>query len=375
MSIAIIGGGIGGLSLANCFEQYKIPYILYEKATKFGEIGAGIGISESAFSILERIGLGSEIIQKGKFVTDAIIVNKKAQVVRKLPIKNGGFCIHRADLISILSKNISTEFVKFGFELDTFNTIDKKVILYFSNGQTLTHDYVFACDGINSAFRQRLFPTIKKRYSGQTIWRGIATCSLPAIYQTSYLEFWGENLRFATIPLNDEQYYWYACKPAIEGQQDDKETLKNELKLLFKNYCQEVNQAIDSTTLIIRNDMWDLKPHQESWHKSNIIFLGDAIHATTPNLAQGGCQAIEDAYTLATLVYNKGFSNEVFEEYRNLRIEKVNYIVNQSWNYGKISHQKNKFLEIVVQSIFRLLPKKIFEEQYRKLIDLTYLKK
>ena len=60
MKIGIIGGGIGGLALANCFQQFNIPYTLFERASKFGEVGAGIGISESAYTILKKIGLGDD---------------------------------------------------------------------------------------------------------------------------------------------------------------------------------------------------------------------------------------------------------------------------------------------------------------------------
>lgn len=373
MKIGIIGGGIGGLALANCFQHFNIPYTLFERASKFGEVGAGIGISESAYTILKKIGLGDDIKAKGYFVEDAIIVNKDCETIRKLPIKNGGFCIHRAELINILSYKIDHLNVKFDAELESFITKKDSVELTFKNGTSEEIDYVFACDGINSIFRKQLFPQVEKRYSGQTIWRGIATFTLPVNYHTAYLEFWGENLRFATIPLNKTQYYWYACKISKENLQDNKETLKTDLKNLFEKFCKEVADVIDNTELIIRNDMWDLKPHKEKWNKNSVIFLGDAIHATTPNLAQGGCQAIEDAFTLATLINRKGFAPETFEKYYKLRNEKVNYIVVQSWNYGKISHQSNKLKEFVVKSAFKYLPNRIFEKQYQKLIDLNYL--
>ncbi len=373
MKIGIIGGGIGGLALANCLQHFSIPYTLFEKSSQFGEVGAGIGISESAYSILKKIGLGDDIKAKGYFVEDAIIVNKDCETIRKLPVKNGGFCIHRAELINILSNKIGSLNVKFDAELESFITKKDSVELTFKNGTSEEFDYVFACDGINSIFRKQLFPQVKKRYSGQTIWRGIATCTLPVNYHTAYLEFWGENLRFATIPLNKTQYYWYACKISKENLQDNKETLKTDLKNLFEKFCKEVAEVIDNTELIIRNDMWDLKPHKEKWNKNSVIFLGDAIHATTPNLAQGGCQAIEDAFTLATLINRKGFAPEIFEKYYKLRNEKVNYIVEQSWNYGKISHQSNKLKEFVVKNAFKYLPNRIFEKQYQKLIDLNYL--
>ena len=78
-------------------------------------------------------------------------------------------------------------------------------------------------------------------------------------------------------------------------------------------------------------------------------------------------------YTLATLINRKGFAPETFEKYYKLRNEKVNYIVEQSWNYGNISHQSNKLKEFVVKNAFKYLPNRILEKQYQKLIDLQYL--
>lgn len=374
MKIAIIGGGIGGLALANCFQKFNIPYTLYEKADSFGEVGAGIGISESTFSILENLGMGERIKQKGNFVKDVFIANKKAGLIRKLPVTNGGFCIHRADLIDILSENMIKDRVKFGVEVTGFESSVDLINLHFKNGQSQTYNYVFACDGINSVFRQQLFPEIKKRYSGQTVWRGISTCQVSDFYRKGYVEFWGENLRFATIPLNNNNlYYWYACKVAEEGEQDDKIHIKEDLKTLFRDYNEDIKTVINNTSQILRNDMWDIKPHNKSWHKDHVIFLGDAIHATTPNLAQGACQAIEDAYTIAMLISKMGFSDTTFDEYRNLRIQKVNYIVKQSRKYGKMSHQRNKLLEIIIQNLIRFLPDRVFQNQYDKLIDIDYL--
>ncbi len=373
MKIAIIGGGIGGLALANCFNRKNIPYTMNERAHQFGEVGAGIGLSESTLTLLSKIGLDKSILDKGRFVRDAVIVDKKGNTIRNVPIENGGFCIHRADLIAALSGNIDTDDVEFSAEVSSFKTGENSVTLQFSNGLRESFDYVFACDGINSVFRQQLFPRIQKRYSGQTIWRGIASVELPKDFETTYYEFWGENLRFATVPINRNQYYWYACQPAPEGGRDNEETLKSDLKHLFRSFRNEVGLVIDQTETIIRNDMYDLKPHKEAWHKDRVILLGDAIHATTPNLAQGGCQAIEDAYTLAEFIHKRGFSEEVFEDYHKLRFKKVDYIVKQSWNYGKISHQKNRFFELLMSTAFKLIPKSVFVNQYKKLIDLSYL--
>jgi 2-polyprenyl-6-methoxyphenol hydroxylase-like FAD-dependent oxidoreductase len=372
--ISIIGGGIGGLALAASLQHFKISYQLYETASSLGEVGAGIGISESTVEILNMLGLGELLSDKGRYVRDAIIVDNKCSVIRKLPIENGGFCIHRMDLIDILRKNISDENLHLNYKLSSYKKAKNCIELFFENGETIKTEFVIVADGINSKIRQHLYPKIQKRYSGQTIWRGIANIDLPINYQNTYLEFWGRNLRFATIPLNDRQYYWYAVQEADEGGKDNMETLKTDLQKLFTNHVSEINQIIEHTENIIRNDMFDLKPHNFNWFSDKVIFIGDAIHATTPNLAQGGCQAIEDAFYLAMLINKYGLIEQTFFKYQHNRIEKVNYIVNQSWSFGKIAHSKSEIFNWVIQKVFRFLPKSYFIKQYKKLIDISYIK-
>lgn len=375
-TIAIIGGGIGGLALANSFQKQGIDYQLFESSTKFGEVGAGIGISESTIQILDKLGIGEEVRRNGKYIKEAVIVTKNKQLIRKLPIENGGFSIHRAQLIEILAKNIDLTKVNFNHKLTQISTDGKQTQVVFQTLEKKQFDCVVACDGINSLIRNTFFPNIQKRYSGQTIWRGIASCRLPKEFQEVYLEFWGDNLRFATIPMNDSQYYWYAVRYAPAGEQDTTATQKEDLIRLFGNYFKEVKEVIQSSPYILRNDMWDLEPAKRPWHYQNIVFIGDSIHATTPNLAQGGCQAIEDAYTLSLCIKKYGLNEKAFKAYNQLRIDKVNYIVNQSWRFGQSAHQSNFLSEQVIKFIFKnLIPDYYFVKQYQKLIDLDYLAK
>lgn len=372
--ITIIGGGIGGLTLASSLQHFDIPYQLFETAPSLGEVGAGIGISESTLEILNFLNLSDELKIKGRYVENAIIVDKKKKTIRQLPITNGGFCVHRMDLINILKKNITTENIHLNHRLLSFKQKDNKIILHFDNNKNYETEYLIVADGINSIVRQTIYPTIIKRYSGQTIWRGIAEIELVDKFTNSYLEFWGNNLRFATIPLTDTKYYWYAVQVAPEGQSDDPKTIKTYLTTLFAKFSPEIKNVIEQTPKIIRNDMYDLKPHDEKWYRNNIIFIGDAIHATTPNLAQGGCQAIEDAFYLSLLINNYGLSEKTFSKFQENRQKKVNYIVNQSWQFGKMAHTDNRFFDFFIKQLFKILPNTYFTNQYKKLIDIEYIK-
>ncbi|MDA9289516.1 FAD-dependent monooxygenase [Polaribacter sp.] len=137
MEISIIGGGIGGLALANALKSMGIKFHLYERATKFTEVGAGIGLSESTLQILDKIGLYNLAKSNGKFVERAILANKNLKTLRVIPTESEGMCIDRTKLIEILSANISEDEYTLNEELESFQRKEGKMMMNFSSGKKL----------------------------------------------------------------------------------------------------------------------------------------------------------------------------------------------------------------------------------------------
>lgn len=118
--------------------------------------------------------------------------------------------------------------------------------------------------------------------------------------------------------------------------------------------------------------MADLGNQKRKWYQDKVVFIGDAIHATTPNLAQGGCQAIEDAYCLSVLMKKAGHHfSDTFPMFQKMREKKVSYIVNTSWRFGKIAH--SPILSGMAKSFFKYLPTRSVMTLEEKLNDLSYI--
>ena len=130
-----------------------------------------------------------------------------------------------------------------------------------------------------------------------------------------------------------------------------------------------LNSTVENN--ILENELADIKPNHKKWYKNNTVFMGDSIHATTPNLAQGACQAIEDAYALGLCLKNN--SETAFSDYQNLRLKKVEYIVKQSWLIGKMSLTNNSLRKKLLHLMLKYLPKKQYEKRFKRLIDIEYL--
>jgi 2-polyprenyl-6-methoxyphenol hydroxylase-like FAD-dependent oxidoreductase len=172
--------------------------------------------------------------------------------------------------------------------------------------------------------------------------------------------------------MDSTSIFWLAVKNATIGGRDDPETIRQELIQKFRDFHPFVKELLLNSSNFIRNDLADLGTGKRKWYQDKIVFIGDAIHATTPNLAQGGCQAIEDAYCLSVLM--KKSANDfpgIFPTFQKLREKKVSYIVNTSWRFGKIA--QNPISSRLAKYIFKYTPESAIIKLEKKLNDLSYI--
>jgi 2-polyprenyl-6-methoxyphenol hydroxylase-like FAD-dependent oxidoreductase len=125
--------------------------------------------------------------------------------------------------------------------------------------------------------------------------------------------------------------------------------------------------AKTSKANIIFNDIIDIKP-MNHWSTENLCLIGDAAHATTPNMGQGGCQAVEDAYILSKLLEIEKDWNKVFHQFEKIRKNKVYHIVNTSWTIGKIAQWEN--FTGVKEFYFQNDPESVNQKQMEKIMKL-----
>lgn len=369
----IAGGGIGGLAMANCLQLQGLGFDLYEQASQLTEVGAGIGMSKSALDILEKIGVSEMVKQSGSFIKYACLKDENLDLVRELPVELDSICIHRARLIEVLGQNIPSEKVHLNKRIKSIEETKELAIVLFEDGTTIQAQCVIVADGINSVIRKKYFPQIKIRYANQIIWRGITKIKLPEYYNNRFVEIWSKSKRFLFVPMNSEHVFWLAVQQGKPGGKDDPATVKNDLLHEFSNYNPVVKDLIHNSDNFIRNDLADLGSNPRTWYKGKIVFIGDAIHATTPNLAQGACQAVEDAYTLSKCL-KAHFPNlsKAFSTYQRLREDKAMFVVNTSWRLGQMAHTNNPLLQYCFKKFWQLAPAGLFKRQEKKINDLSY---
>ncbi len=363
----IIGGGIAGLSAAIALQKVGIECKVYEKAPEIRAVGAGIVMASNALQVFGNLGLAENIINAGAALAEFTISNEKFQPIQNMSqnwIREkygfGNIAIHRADLQKVLIEALGKEHLLLGKDFDYFEQAEKKVTAFFKDGSMVAGKFLLGADGIHSAVRHQLFPNIPYRYTNQTCWRGITNIPVPDFLQNKAIEAWGNQRRFGIVPVNKEKIYWFAVLTEKPGGKDEPSRLKEHLKEIFSSFHPYVKELIGETPLdqIIRNDLYDFKPIKK-WHNGRVSLIGDAAHATTPNMGQGGCQAVEDAWALFNIFSQTKIPEIAFERFRKKRFAKTSKITNQSFFLGEMAHWKygrsirNAFLKLMPEQMGR----------------------
>lgn len=372
MKISIVGGGIAGLSTALALNKLGFSCQVFERAEQLNEVGAGIWMQPNAIKVLDWLGLGALVRENGRLLDQVNITNsqlipfkKTTQEVVQDEHGNKIVAIHRATLQRILFEALPTDSVKLGCEFNSLEQSESQVKVFVGDREIMT-DLLIGADGINSKVRDSIFSDTSKRFSGQTCWRGISDIRLPDEFQNAGIESWGKKIRFGFSPITENQVYWFAVMNASQNGTDDSKTIKSELKNNYKGFHPLVLNIINQTQAdkIIRSDISDLK-RLDKWHKDKVVLVGDAAHATTPNMGQGAGQGIEDAYYLANFLAKHIKIVKTLYSFESARREKVDYVVNNSWRFGKMAH--SGFGQLVMKAIMKLTPDNVMKQQMNKL--------
>lgn len=382
MKAIIVGGGIGGLTAAIALKQQGIDFEIYEAAPELKPVGAGIVMASNAMQVFQRLGIEKKIAQAGLEVQQAFGVDEKFKVISGLDVKGkvaprygiGSYAIHRGRLQQALLSEIESSKVYLNKRLDRVEQTQSKVKVVFMDGSLAEADIVIGADGIKSAVRKSIFGDLPLRYSGQTCWRGMAKFALPDDKKGNSYEMWGpkKGLRFGFVPTAPDEVYFFTTFFTSEGGRD---AGPNQEKLiqLYAPFGALPKQIIEATPEenIIRSDIHDLAPIQQ-WWKSRVVLLGDAAHATTPNLGQGGCQAVEDAFVMAKCLKENSNHELAFAQFQSTRFVKANYVVNTSWQFGKMTNLGNPISRWLRNSAMRMMPESMAIKTLDKILKLNY---
>jgi 2-polyprenyl-6-methoxyphenol hydroxylase-like FAD-dependent oxidoreductase len=349
-SAVVVGGGIGGLTAAVALRQVGWRVTVLEQAAMFGEIGAGIILLSNGLRCLDAIGLGEAVRGSG---LPMLALGMRTAAGRWLSRFDGdgtamearmgttSVVIHRAELHRILREALPAEALVAG--VTTTGIIGgadggpAEVRFRHRDHDAVLHaDLVVGADGVHSWVRAQRWPDAPAPvYSGSTTWRAVTTPSSAAVTEMSLS--WGQGTEFGVMPIVDGRTYWYAAANADEGQRNTDEL--RELRGQFGSWHEPIPAVLAYTApeAVLRHDIYWL-PRLDSYHRGSVVLLGDAAHAMTPNLGQGGGQALEDAIVLAAAVSNTSNVATALARYdheRRARTQAMSRAATQQLRFGQ----------------------------------------
>jgi 2-polyprenyl-6-methoxyphenol hydroxylase-like FAD-dependent oxidoreductase len=378
---AILGGGIAGLSTAIALKNIGIDAVVFEAAPEIKPVGAGLVLAANAMKALKELGIDREVMAVGKSIDGFTLYNLHGKAITKtdsiaMGKKYGldNVSIHRAELHDLLLSKLNPANIRINKKVKSFEQGAAGVTIYFEDGTIYKTDYVIAAEGIHSAVRKKLLPQATIRYAGYTCWRAVIDNTSLQINETS--ETMGSNGRFGIVPLSNKRIYWFACINTTANNEVMKQYTVKDLLHHFQHYHHPIPAILNETNNedLIWGDINDIKPLPQ-FAFGNILLIGDAAHATTPNLGQGACQAIEDAVILANEIRDNLSIEKAFKQFEQRRLPRTAWIVNTSRQVGRMAQWDNAALIYLRNLLYRMLPKSFTEQQFEKLYNVDFGRK
>jgi 2-polyprenyl-6-methoxyphenol hydroxylase-like FAD-dependent oxidoreductase len=263
----------------------------------------------------------------------------------------------RSDLQKVLLNAIPSQQIQFNKQCIKVETISNTTHVHFADGTVETGDAVIFADGVHSIARNDIFNLPPLKYANRTSWRGVAQFSELTFPDNACPEILGRGRRIGIFPLPGNMAYWYAAVNMSQEEAEKQEKTAQSVLSHFNGWAEPVNTLIKNTgedRLILTRIFH--APDIPKLVSGHMALLGDAAHPMTPDLGQGACQAIEDAWILAECLSQDQSVIERLRTYENKRLQRVRSIARNSFRMGRLRQMDNPLGLAIRNNLFRILP-------------------
>ena len=363
MNIAVIGAGIGGLTTAALLIEQGHDVTVFEKKTQITELAAGIGIGDNVIQKLAGHDLAKGILNHGQEMEGMFIRSAEGHKLTKMMFrkKTMNVTLLRQTLVDLIASYVPETAIRFATKVQRVENTADGVTVY-PEADSTAFDLCIGADGIHSNVRQTVAPKSKVLYQGYTCFRGVVD-DVNLKYDNFAYEYWGKAGRFGIVPMLDGRVYWFATINAKEHDAKYQNFAKPHLQAYFNHFPAYVRQVLDQQdeSTILHHDIYDLKP-LSTFVYGHTILLGDAAHATTPNMGQGAGQAMEDAIVLAQCLAHYPVE-KALARYDRLRVKHTKKVIKKSRSIGKKAQYQNGLKVRVRNTVLKRVPKWMINRQ------------
>ena len=315
LSVAVIGAGIGGLAAAAALRRVGIDVQIYEQASRFARVGAGIQMAPNAMKVLRGLGLEEqlrEIAFEPEFglnrdfdtgaTTNRLVIGQLMRERYGAPY----LLLHRADLHAALVSLVPSSILHLNKQLVDLQQDPDRVALKFADGSHATADLLIGADGVHSRVREILLGAESPHFTGKVAYRTTFPASLlgDAEISTARTKWWGADRHiviYYVTRAQDEVYFVTSQPEDASWMTPESWSAKGSLDALrsaFSAFHPEVRAVLDACPDVHKWALLEREP-LPAWRSGRVVLLGDACHPMTPYMAQGAAAALEDAVVLA----------------------------------------------------------------------------
>jgi FAD-dependent urate hydroxylase len=351
LKVVIIGAGIGGLTTGIALRQVGYRVEIHDKARELRPAGAAISLWSNGVKVLNRLGLGDAIARIGgkmermeyRSNTDellsAIDLDPLVRTVGQRP-----YPVSRSELQQMLLEAFGVEDVRLQSKCVAVEQNETTVTAIFEDGYRATGDVLIAADGVHSILREYVVgERIDPRYADYVNWNGLVEADPELGDANTWVLYVGEGKRASMMPVAGDRYYYFFGAPMEKGTKVELGSRRQELQGIFAGWPKKVEKLIEKLDHLQNNrlEIHDLDP-LSCLTRGRVALLGDAAHASTPTLGQGGCQAMEDAEILCRYLITTNIGVEyALKRYEADRRERTENLVLKARKRADIIYGKD----------------------------------
>jgi 6-hydroxynicotinate 3-monooxygenase len=334
--IAVLGAGLGGLTVAGLLQRAGFPVVVYEQTPSFSRIGAGIILGANAAKVLRPLELERGLVETGirpdAFISRTWDTGETTYELRfdaEMDARfDGPFVnIHRADLHQILQSALTSGPIRFGHKIVGIDEASEGLRLTFESGAVAEADIAIGADGIRSKVREIILGAEEPRFIGRIAPRAVFPASrIAGAPIRDCTKWWGPDrhvLAYYMTSRRDEVYVM-AAVPADRWDGDDAPMRgsREEFLAAIEGFHPDLQRAVEAATDVM---VWPIcdRPRNDCWSDGRIVLMGDACHPVRPFMAAGGSMALEDAAILSRCLAHFSDPSTAFARYAALRIPRV----------------------------------------------------
>lgn len=350
LKVIVIGAGMGGLTAGIALKQAGYDVEIYDRVHDLRPAGAGISLWSNGVKVLNRLGLGQDIAAIGgqmdrmEYRTAAgDLLNQIDLMPLLYQVGQRPYPVSRTELQQMLLQTFPGE-VHLGHRCIAIDQDEDRVMALFENGHTATGDVLIAADGIHSVCRKYVLGTeATPQYAGYVNWNGLVPANEDLAPKDTWVIYVGEHKRASMMPVAGDRFYFFFDMPMPKEAALQPGTIQADLTQFFQGWADPVQALIqhlnpETTNRVLIHDVGPI----DRMVRGRVALLGDAAHATCPDLGQGGCQALEDGFVLANYLTSTNISVEdALKRYEAERIERASAIVKKARKRAEQIHGKD----------------------------------